>query len=446
VGRETQNRTTLVDEDVRSYSTLPPGRERPVLVRVLAPRVGLTFDAYPIGDVLVIGRNPPGPADAQIDDHKASRRHAEVKWLDELGGHALCDLRSTNGTFLNGAPVDRESLAPGDVVRTGNSLFVYCPAPPTAEGDARGLVVGRSRAIRETVRSLEQVAPTDLKVLLTGETGTGKELAARAIHDVSGRRGEFVAVNCGSFPATLIESELFGYVKGAFSGADRTKEGLIEAADRGTLFLDEIGEFPLDLQPRLLRVLQDHEVRPVGATASRRVDVRVVAATNRDVFGMVDTDRFRRDLLARLNEWPVALPPLRDRREDLGLLVTHFLRQRGAETQARAFDPDLFELMLLHRWEGNVRELGAAVARLAVTLLAGTRDPDVLRQVTFGAQPPALADERPVPPPPDAGELKRVMALFEGNISGVARYYGKERQQVYRWLDRFKLGPGAGTT
>jgi transcriptional regulator with PAS, ATPase and Fis domain len=360
-----------------------------------------------------------------------------VRWVPEANRHAVCDLRSTNGTFLNGTRVDRGFLTGGDVIRVGNTLLVYSSCPPE-RATADEFFVGCAKVTRDAIASLQQVAPTDLKVLLTGETGTGKELAAQAIHAHSGRSGEFVPVNCGAFPATLIESELFGYVRGAFSGADRNKEGLFVSAHRGTLFLDEIGEFPLELQPRLLRVLQDQEVRPVGATHARRVDVRVVSATNRDIQAMVDGERFRRDLLARLNEWPVHLPPLRERREDIGLLVQHFMHQRDATALATDFHPDLLEHMLLAPWPANVRELSAAVARLSVVLGAKPGIDELLKHA-FGNAPPRLPEARDVPPPPDADELALTLALYEGNISGVARYYGKERQQVYRWLDRFGL-------
>ena len=438
MGKETLERTTLVDDDIPVYGGMEL-RTSACLVRIFSPRVGLTFDSFPIPATgIVVGRNPTGPDDIPIVDQKASRRHAEVRWVEVAGAHAVCDLKSTNGSFLNGVTVDREFLLLGDVVRAGNSLFVYSLEPPPGSDDVR--FVGRSKTMREVIHNLEQVAPTDLKVLITGETGTGKELAAQALHTASGRGGAFVPVNCGSFPASLIESELFGYVKGAFSGADRNKEGLIASADKGTLFLDEIGEFPLDLQPRLLRVLQDHEVRPVGATTSKRVDVRVIAATNRDIHTMVAQECFRRDLLARVNEWPIDLPPLRERREDCGLLIRHFLRQRGAGAAALEFNADLLEHMLLAPWEGNVRELAAAVARLAVSLSSGGTSLDLLLRQVFGKVPRRLPAQRDVvPPPAGQAELARVVALFDGNVSGIARHYGKERQQVYRWLEKLEV-------
>ncbi|MBN1944598.1 MAG: sigma 54-interacting transcriptional regulator [Bradymonadales bacterium] len=429
--------TTLVDAAIRPVSVAPTPSPACV-VCLFSPQTGLTFQPYPIQpEGLTIGRTLNRPGDIHIEDHKASRRHAEIRRLEPGFGHALVDLSSTNGTRLNGIEIEREVLSFEDVIRVGNSLFVYCRQPPERLIENE-LLVGRSRVIQEAVDSLLQVAPTDLKVLLTGETGTGKELAAHLLHHGSGRQGPFVPVNCGSFPGTLIESELFGYVKGAFSGAERTKEGLISSAHRGTLFLDEIGEFPIELQPRLLRVLHDHEVRKVGATHSEKVEVRFLAATNQDIFQMVETNRFRRDLLARLNEWSVQLPPLRDRREDIGLLVRHFLEQREAEELAGQLDPDLLEQICLAPWPANVRELASAVARWIISIQRGESDREALAKQVLGRHYPLSPPTSPRPVQremPAKEQLARVMALYEGNISGVARYYGKERQQIYRWLE-----------
>lgn len=440
MGRETLNRTTLVDDPIRTVSG-GQWSDSVSIVEICTSRTGLTFHSVPI-DVergLTIGRNPPRSTDLRVEDHKMSRKHALIKALPELSAFVVRDLKSTNGTFLNGVQIDREFVGLGDVIRTGNSLFTFCPTPPENEPLDGEIMIGCSRSLRDAISSLHQVAPTDLKVLITGDTGTGKELAAHTLHLASGRSGAFVPVNCGSFPESLIESELFGYVKGAFSGAERSREGLIASAHKGTLFLDEIGEFPLALQPRLLRVLQDHEVRPVGATTGKTVDVRFVAATNRDIHEMVDTECFRRDLLARLNEWPVHLAPLCERREDIPLLIAHFLKQRDGDKFAKTFNADLLEYMLLNEWLGNVRELAAAVARLTLAFQNGITTLETLLRQVFGRLPAPLPIERTTPEPPDAEFLQQTIALFEGNISGVARYFGKERQQVYRWMERFNI-------
>jgi transcriptional regulator with PAS, ATPase and Fis domain len=397
----------------------------------------MSFEAHPVGTAgLIIGRNPPRANGVQIDDGRASRKHASIEWVGGANAHSIRDLKSTNGTTLNGVEIEREFLQPSDVIRVGSSLFVYCqPAPEGFVHDET--IVGRSRAIADAIESIRQVGPTDLTVLVMGETGTGKELAARALHEASGRTGAFVPVNCGAFPATLIESELFGYVKGAFSGAERAKDGLIASAHGGTLFFDEIGEFPVELQPRLLRVLQDREVRPVGATTSKLIDVRFVAATNQAIFAMVEKGDFRRDLLARLNEWPVTMPPLTERREDLGLLIRHFLQLRDCGSLADELPVDLIERMLRAPWQSNIRELASATARLAVSARSREERPlEVLEKLVFGDRLDPLSSTRVIPPQPGVVELNRVIALYDGNISGVARYFGKQRQQVYRWMER----------
>ena len=230
--------------------------------------------------------------------------------------------------------------------------------------------VGASPALQEVLRQLRKVAPTRATVLVTGESGTGKELVARAIHELSPRSAmPFVAVNCGAIPAELIESELFGHVRGAFTDASRDKKGLAAEADGGTLFLDEIGELPLHLQVKLLRFLEDEQVRRVGDTRSEKVDVRVVAATARDLPRAIREGLFREDLFYRLNVVNLRLPSLRERPEDVPALVDHFLakhRRLRPEAPLRGVSPEALELLRSHRWPGNVRELEHAIERAAV--------------------------------------------------------------------------------
>jgi formate hydrogenlyase transcriptional activator len=234
-------------------------------------------------------------------------------------------------------------------------------------------IVGRSPALRKVMRTVEQVAPGDSTVLLLGETGTGKELIARAIHNCSGRKSQgFVKLNCAAIPSGLLESELFGHERGAFTGAITQKVGRIELADRGSLFLDEIGDIPLELQPKLLRVLQEREFERLGSTRTRRVDVRVVAATHCDLEGMILEKQFRRDLYYRLNVVPIFLPPLRQRTEDIPLLVHHFV-QRFARKASKTIDmisPDTMEALRRYPWPGNIRELENVIER-AVILSSG---------------------------------------------------------------------------
>jgi two-component system response regulator AtoC len=261
-----------------------------------------------------------------------------------------------------------------------------------AQGWAPSNLVGPSVPMQEVLRQLRKVAPQKTTVLLQGESGTGKELVARALHDLSPRAAfAFVAVNCGAIPSELIESELFGHVKGAFTDASRAKKGLAEEADGGTLFLDEIGELPLHLQPKLLRFLEDEEVRPLGDVRARKVNVRVVAATGRDLRRAVAAGQFREDLLYRLDVVAVRLPPLRERRDDVEPLAAHFLARHARlrpELPSLRLSDEAREALLAHRWPGNVRELEHALER-AVVLAEGPviREEDLPDSVR--ARPPS---------------------------------------------------------
>ena len=262
----------------------------------------------------------------------------------------------------------------------------------------RGLesFVGASPTVQEVMRQVRKVAPTKATVLITGESGTGKELVARAIHELSPRSAmPFVAVNCGAIPAELIESELFGHVRGAFTDASRDKKGLAAEADGGTLFLDEIGELPLNLQVKLLRFLEDEQVRRVGDTRSEKVDVRVVAATARDLVRATKEGLFREDLFYRLNVVNLRLPSLRERPEDVPALVEHFLakhRRLRPEAPLRGVSPEALEVLLAHRWPGNVRELEHAIER-AVVLADGPmiQETDLPDDVRAGPGPAPVA-------------------------------------------------------
>ncbi|MBC7171592.1 MAG: sigma 54-interacting transcriptional regulator, partial [Polyangiaceae bacterium] len=232
-------------------------------------------------------------------------------------------------------------------------------------------IMGACAALLSVLSQLRKVADTRVTVLIEGETGTGKEVAASAVHYWSQRRDRlFVAQNCAALPENLLESELFGHQKGSFTGAVNDKKGLFELADGGTLFLDELGEMPLSLQAKLLRALQEGEIRPVGASRTRKVDVRVVAATNRDLVTEVKSGRFREDLYYRLSVFPLKLPPLRERRDDIPLLATHFLTRYAEEfgRVAGGFSQEAMELLASHDWPGNVRELQNEVQRLIIQL------------------------------------------------------------------------------
>src|SRR5262252_653321 len=230
-------------------------------------------------------------------------------------------------------------------------------------------IVGKSAALERATKEVQVVAPTDCGVLILGETGTGKELIARAIHNLSARRDRpFIKLNCAAIPSGLLESELFGHERGAFTGALMRKAGRFEVADKGTLFLDEVGDIPLDLQPKLLRVLQEHEFERLGSTHTQQVDVRVVAATHRDLKQMVQAGEFRSDLYYRLHVFPLSVPPLRERREDIAILVRHFVAEYARRMNRRIenIPPQAIEALLRYSWPGNVRELQNFIERSVI--------------------------------------------------------------------------------
>jgi DNA-binding NtrC family response regulator len=309
-------------------------------------------------------------------------------------------------------------------------------------------LVGRSPALRALARTIESLRHNESHVLIHGESGTGKELVARALHAASPRAGgPFVPVDCGALPESVIESELFGHEKGAFTGAVGAP-GLFRIAEGGTLFLDEIGEVPLTVQARLLRALQHKEVRPVGAGAPVPVDVRFVSATHRDLWSMVEAQRFRADLFYRLDVVRIEIPPLRERREDIPLLVHHFLRKhRGPDSPVAGIEEAALEELVAHAWPGNVREL-ENVIESALALARGERlgRADLARAGgRRGA--PGPAPDPGIPLSLDAYErcaLERALAEAEGDATRAAHRLGIGRSTLYRKLARHGLRPGAG--
>jgi len=306
-----------------------------------------------------------------LTDPTVSRRHASVE--ETSTGYVLRDIDSTNGTFLDGVRVREGYLQAGSLIRLGQTEMVFSPLEERIENvrsssDRFGDLIGSSSPMREVFGILERVAPTDITVLILGETGTGKELAARAIHSSSRRAaGPFVVFDCGAVAPNLIESELFGHEKGAFTDAVKSRQGALELADNGTLFLDEIGELALSLQPKLLRALDQREVRRVGAEQPAKVNVRVVAATNRDLETEVKNGRFREDLFYRLSAVRVHLPSLRMHREDIELIAQHLLGGISAEVgkQLTGLSPEARAALTAYPWPGNVRELRNVLSRAA---------------------------------------------------------------------------------
>jgi DNA-binding NtrC family response regulator len=399
----------------------------------------------------VVGTAPS--AQLRLSDPTVSRLHCEVQLRSE--GVRLVDTGSTNGTFVDGLRVKDVYLRSGSTVRLGASALraELGSEPfrlPLSARDRFGPLLGGSVEMRRVYAILEKVAPTDATVLIQGETGTGKEVVARAIHDASARaNAPFVAVDAGAIADNLIESELFGHVRGAFSGALSDREGLFEEADGGTLFLDEIGELPLTLQPKLLRALEGRQIRRVGSNSMRAIDVRVVAATNRPLAQAVNVGAFREDLYYRLAVVEVALPPLRARRDDIPMLAQHFLQRFASSTE---LPPDLLATLLTRSWPGNVRELRNFIEqRVLVGLTAG---PASARQPPRIAMPPALEalvpSDLPLKEARDAwmesferSYVRSLLAKAGGNVTRAAEMAGVNRRYLYRMMERLDPGSAA---
>jgi transcriptional regulator with PAS, ATPase and Fis domain len=381
--------------------------------------------------------------------------------FERVGSRWSCmDAGSKNGTFVNGVQIESIALADGDLIEAGSTIFLFRSAVRRAVHETAHLEIEAgtirpaamatlSLPLARQLAALERIATSHVAVLIHGETGTGKEVTARAVHELSGRSGAFVAINCGAISQTLVESELFGHKKGAFSGANDDRPGLVRAAHKGTLFLDEIAELPEASQVKLLRVLQEREVLPVGATTPVPVDIRIVAATHQDLAERIEDGLFRRDLYARLRGFEMDLPALRDRREDLGLLVSTLLIKLGGHDarMQRAAGRALF----CYDWPLNIRELeqvlGSAMALAAGEIIALEHLP---KDVRAAARPGRPLERRPTPPkaPPVIqdelhAELIERFTERRGNVSAVARDMDKARVQIRRWCKRYRIDPDA---
>ena len=382
-----------------------------------------------------------GVLQIELPDAAVSSEHAELRKEDR--GWVLRDIGSRNGTFVDSKRVEEQVLEDGAFLQVGGTFFAFHAAYERTEPallDSENLAISAtglrtlSQAMGQVLRRLEAVAPSRVPVLLQGESGTGKELLARAVHRLSGRTGDFVAVNCGAIASNLVEGELFGYRKGAFSGADRDHPGLIRASSGGTLFLDEIGDLPLQAQAALLRVLQENEVLQLGTVRPQRLDLRVVAATHRDLEELSQGKAFRHDLLARLDGITLTIPPLRDRPEDVPLLVATLL-ERLSPAHPPSFSSRATEALLNHHWPLNVRELenvlSAALALSAGAVVGVEHLPQTLTEGPKSRRElnPAEAARRE--------ELRLLLREHRGNLNAIARIMGKARTQVARWVSRY---------
>ena len=412
------------------------------LVTVEGKAAGRTF--VPSSDVVVIGSHPS--ADLVLRDPAVSRFHCEITLADPP---TIRDLGSRNSTILNGVAVSQAPLADGAVLTLGGTQLRFqlssgAPRIALSDRDRFGRMVGRSAAMRAVFALCEQAAASQATVLIEGETGTGKEATAEAIHMESARHGgPFIVVDCGAIPPQLLESELFGHEKGSFTGAVTTRRGAFQAAAGGTIFLDEIGELALDLQPKLLRALERHEVKPVGSNHYTPIDVRVLAATNRNLREEVTARRFRSDLYYRLAVLRVRLPPLRERREDLPILLEHLLDSLGAKgPEANALRTEAFLTEVArHTWPGNVRELRNYVERCLATREHAPPEGAEESPVSQGGEPAAVDISIPLKVAREAcvndferRYLTELLRQHGDNVTAAARAAGVDRIHLYRLL------------
>ncbi|WNG23214.1 sigma 54-dependent Fis family transcriptional regulator [Cystobacter fuscus] len=432
-------RATLKLRKCRVQVTAGPDEGR----SIVSDKERLRCGAHPTNDLVL------------AEDRTASRHHFEI--LNTERGWLLVDLNSTNGTFLEGRRVERAYLSAGAVVRAGSSVLSFTPideevtVEPDREGELGGLV-GQSVHMRQVFALIKKIAPLDVSVIIGGETGTGKELVARAIHERSSRgKGPLVVLDCGAIPPHLIESELFGHEKGAFTGAVTERPGAFERAHGGTIFLDELGELRLDLQPKLLRVLENREVRRVGGNDVLSVDCRVIAATNRDLVKEIAAGHFREDLFFRLSVIHLQLPPLRERREDIPLILSRALADPEvlARHGRKHISPEALALLMAYAWPGNVRELVNVLSHV----LAFSEGEHVLPE-HLPARVRGQARELPLPfnehlTFKDAKEqllenfereyITRVLSRCEGNLSRAARESGLHRKSIERLVKKYQL-------
>ena len=462
--------TTKSMEPYDTCSASSDGKMSAGLVLLFSPAYQRLQPAYPLkSEKIRIGRD--ATCAIVFPEQAVSRQHAELEYHNNAW--YLRDLGSANGTIVDGISVDEIELADLHEIRVGDNIlkFVAKDAQNYVGYGIDGLMVGNAKRLSSGLielvgglsidrigEQIELVAPTPLSVLILGESGTGKEVVARELHRLSGRSGPLHAINCAAIPPNLIESELFGYKRGAFTGAMRDKPGIIASADNGTVLLDEIGDMPMDAQPKLLRVIQTGEVLPIGATQARNVNVRFICATNLDLSTRVNENRFRGDLYARINLFRLTLPPLRERKEDIYQLSRALLDRNNHTDIHLSFQAML--ALLHYDWPYNVRELEGVLLTAALLAKGSVIEPRHLDEKVqavmerYGAKRPPSAssatrigvqpDSEPAPVPrnrqrhrastPTKEDLCQLLSNHQGNVAAVAGELGKERNQIYRWM------------
>jgi transcriptional regulator with GAF, ATPase, and Fis domain len=395
-----------------------------------------------VGGRLTVGKAADN--DLVLTDDTVSRHHCEI--IRAPDGLHVRDLESTNGTKIDGTRIREAMIQPGSVLKVGEVEIQFKPTAQRVEvmpsdKSSFGPAIGQSLAMRTIFGVLERIAPTDATVLLEGETGTGKDVLARAIWSGSTRANKpFLVVDCGAVTYSLIESELFGHERGAFTGAVATRQGAFELADGGTVFLDEIGELPLDVQPKLLRVLETREFRRVGGNKTLQTNVRVIAATKRDLQREVAAGKFREDLYFRLAVVPVTVPPLRARRDDIPALVQHMLKAAGGEGLSVA--SDTMQALTAHDWPGNVRELRNVLERaIYMAQATGSREIGVVTLPSGSAASDAAFHFEPDKSYRETrakydGEFEKryvkwLLGRHGGNISAAAREAKMDRKHLH---------------
>lgn len=415
-------RKTLATETIKFTITSPGHSQK----RLCLTGQDITFGCHPSCTV-------------KIEDPYVSRTHCRI--TNNNGALSLIDLTSTNGTFMDNVRIESVNLKHSGHFNIGNSTVSWKTSRgeekiKTSSNTTFGAMIGRSKAIRETFAIIDKVAAADVPVHISGESGTGKELVARELHARSPRHNNpFVAINCGAMPEALVESQLFGHERGSFTGAVERMPGLFEQARGGTIFLDEIGEMPLELQARLLRVLENRTVRRVGGQEEIVIDTRVITATNRNIKNLVQVGRFREDLFFRIHIVPITLPPLRERPEDIYLLAEHFVRSLAKSGQAQSTTDAAMKKLINHSWSGNVRELRNTIERALLFCHSTSLDAADIQLDDLSA------------PGSDGSNLRKhereiIVSAIEsckGNMSRAARKLGVARSTLQKKIGRYAI-------